>query len=202
VIKAKANVTRYGLEDRIEILPLALSNQAGVSRFHVSSGHPDHLENTEAWDYGNKSSSLLPPAEVKTTTPWLRWNEVTAVETMTLDEFCRDRRVDRVDFIHLDVQGAELMVLEGATTTLRTVDMIWLEVELRELYEGQPLVDDVERFMRAHGFTKALEYLREIDGDQLYVKPRLLRRIHIVLATRRILRSVFGPGHEPRPRAP
>lgn len=190
VARANANVTRYGLPDRIEVLPLALSNQTGISQFHVSSGHPDQRENNESWDYGNKSSSLLPPAEVKTVTPWLEWNEVIAVNTVTLDDFCSARRIQRVDFIHLDVQGAELMVLEGATTTLRTVGMVWLEVERRELYEGQPLVDEVEQFMHANGFVKALADVGEVDGDQLYVKPHLLHRMRVLLAARRLLRPV------------
>src|SRR6185295_5604450 len=36
------------------------------------------------------------------------------VETLTLDDFCRDQRIEHVDVLKIDVQGAEYAVLEGA----------------------------------------------------------------------------------------
>ncbi|HRQ87504.1 MAG TPA: FkbM family methyltransferase [Bacteroidia bacterium] len=41
------------------------------------------------------------------------------VETSTLDDFCRQRGIDRIDFIKCDVEGHELEVLSGATETLK-----------------------------------------------------------------------------------
>ncbi len=43
--------------------------------------------------------------------------EVTRV--VTIDEFCRQHSIERVDFIKIDTDGHELEVLEGATETLR-----------------------------------------------------------------------------------
>lgn len=40
--------------------------------------------------------------------------------TTTIDEFVADRRLDRVDFVKIDVEGAELAVLAGAEKTLAT----------------------------------------------------------------------------------
>jgi len=40
--------------------------------------------------------------------------------TTTLDEFVADRKLDRVDFVKVDVEGAELSVLAGAEKTLAT----------------------------------------------------------------------------------
>ncbi|MDB5446723.1 MAG: methyltransferase FkbM family [Phenylobacterium sp.] len=39
--------------------------------------------------------------------------------SVTLDQLVRDRGLERVDFIKLDVEGAERMVLEGAAETIR-----------------------------------------------------------------------------------
>jgi hypothetical protein len=41
------------------------------------------------------------------------------MEAVTVDAFVRDRGLDRVDFIKLDVEGAERHVLDGAAETLR-----------------------------------------------------------------------------------
>ncbi len=41
------------------------------------------------------------------------------IETMTLDGYCSESGISRVDFIKCDVEGSELLVLEGAKNTIR-----------------------------------------------------------------------------------
>jgi FkbM family methyltransferase len=71
----------------------------------------------------------------------------------------RTRRLDDlpelapVDFLKLDVQGAELMVLQHGHKTLRDVSVLQCEVEFVELYEGQPLFAEVDAFLRSQGFA-------------------------------------------------
>jgi FkbM family methyltransferase len=40
-------------------------------------------------------------------------------QVLTIDDFCRDNAIDRLDFIKIDTDGHELDVLEGARETLR-----------------------------------------------------------------------------------
>jgi hypothetical protein len=56
------------------------------------------------------------------------------------------------DVLKLDVQGAELDVLRGATKSLEHVFAIDIEVEFCELYKDQPLFDQVFAFLRKAGF--------------------------------------------------
>jgi hypothetical protein len=37
---------------------------------------------------------------------------------ITLDDFCRDRDISRVDLVKIDVEGYEFKVLKGATSTI------------------------------------------------------------------------------------
>jgi FkbM family methyltransferase len=57
-----------------------------------------------------------------------------------------------IDWIKIDVQGAELMVFEGASRALSTALFVHAEVEFVELYEGQPLFADIDRHLRQAGF--------------------------------------------------
>lgn len=102
-------------------------------------------------------SSLYPPrAELAATFDELRCIGLVGQDTVglrTLDDWCTSNGVDHVDVIKLDTQGAELGVLEGATSILRTVQMMEIEVEFNPLYEGQPLFGDVDAFARRHGFV-------------------------------------------------
>lgn len=170
----RANFARYAAANA-ELVPVALSDRAGSATFHVSSGRPPDLFAGESWNYGNKSSSLLPAATGGPMHGWIEFKEEIAVATDTLDAFCARRGIDRIDLIHLDVQGAEQLVLNGAARLLPRTAGIWLEVAAVELYRGQALDRDLARFMRAQGF--ALGHVRNLgldtgEGDHFYVNLR------------------------------
>jgi FkbM family methyltransferase len=148
---------------------VALSNQNGEADFFVSSGEPDNDRNNKDWNYGNKSSSLLPPEKTLQVHDWLKFKQKERVKTLTLKSFCKNNKIKLIDFIHMDVQGAELMVLIGAEELISKIKMIWLEVENVELYKDQPLKQDVEKFMKSKGFTKIKDTVGQIAGDQLWV---------------------------------
>lgn len=74
------------------------------------------------------------------------------VQTQSLDGFVRDNSIGPIDFIKIDIQGAELEVLSGAEETLRSVSSLVCEVEFVALYKGQPLFGDVAAHVRSRGF--------------------------------------------------
>ena len=168
--KAKELINQYQCKDSIVLENLALSNANGVADFFVSEGEPNELKNDEHWNYGNKSSSLLPPSDlIKKHTEWLEFNKTIQIITQRLDGFVAKKQINTIDFVHMDVQGAELMVLEGAGEFLEKIKLIWLEVESIELYKGQPLKNDVEQFMTKWNFINIIDTVDNISGDQLYV---------------------------------
>lgn len=87
---------------------------------------------------------------------------------MRLEKYVADKNIKSIDFAHIDVQGAELMVLEGAGSFLQNVKLIWMEVEAVELYKNQPLKNDVEAFMKKNNFINILDTVNSVAGDQLY----------------------------------
>ena len=76
------------------------------------------------------------------------------IDTTTLDTFCQEEGVNEIDFMQIDVQGADLDVLEGAVNILNCGTLaIQIEVEFSHLYTNQPLFADVDTFLRKHDFT-------------------------------------------------
>lgn len=71
------------------------------------------------------------------------------IETKTVDKLADTGKMPNVDFAKIDVQGAELAILEGGVKHFSN-ELIGLEVEVEfsELYKGQPLFSDVEVFVR------------------------------------------------------
>jgi len=171
----KSHFNMFKMED-IEIVEKALSDKEEITEFHVSSGNPNiNLREEEfttlypkEW---NKSSSLLSPGtKLKEIYPWLNFENVISVNTQTVDGFCAEKRISSIDFIHMDVQGAEMNVLKGAEKTLPNISLIWLEVENVELYESQPLGDEIHAFLISKGFKKIKDTARnKVDGDRLYL---------------------------------
>lgn len=170
--KALANFKNYNLES-VSISQEALSSSVGETKFYVSSGHPDYLENTNEWDYGNKSSSLLPPAR-ENQPGWMSFHEEENIKTNTIDNFCRENGIEKIDFIHMDVQGAELLVLEGASNMLQNISLIWLEVGMVEFYQKQPMKDNMINFLQENNFTIVKDTCPSICGDILVVNNKLI----------------------------
>ncbi|WP_075482262.1 FkbM family methyltransferase [Candidatus Pelagibacter communis] len=78
--------------------------------------------------------------------------EITEIETISLDEFLKLNKIDDLDFIKIDIQGAELDVFKGANKILDKVLMIVSEVEFVHQYINQPLFGDVSSFLDGKEF--------------------------------------------------
>jgi len=57
------------------------------------------------------------------------------------------------DYLKLDTQGAELLILQGAQRLLQDVMVVHTEVEFVSIYKGQPLFAEVDQFLRQQGFV-------------------------------------------------
>ena len=73
-------------------------------------------------------------------------------DVVPLDEVAAREHL-RPDGLKVDVQGAELDVLQGGANTLKHFKLIELEVEFNYQYKGQPLFSDIDLFLRKHGFV-------------------------------------------------
>tara|TARA_A100001011_G_C13863025_1_gene655775 strand:- start:87 stop:629 length:543 start_codon:yes stop_codon:yes gene_type:complete len=61
-------------------------------------------------------------------------------------------KLRKIDFIKIDVQGAESKILKGAENSLKLAFGVELEVEFAELYSNQQLFGDVCTQLNSKGF--------------------------------------------------
>jgi len=78
---------------------------------------------------------------------------VSKIRTVSLDHFVSENKIGPVDFIKIDVQGAELDIFQGGLSTLEDVIAIVTEVEFVPLYENQPLFGDVRDFLAENSLS-------------------------------------------------
>lgn len=164
------NIEKYKLEE-LTLVPVALSDEDSYTEFYTSSGQPDGIQTDLDWNFGNKSSSLLVP-QIDNLPKWLVFKEKIQVQTMTLDFFLNKNKILEVDFLHMDVQGAELKVLSGAKEKIKDIKAIWLEVSNVELYINQPLSDEIEFFMKKNNFHLIKSEFSGEFGDQFYLNKK------------------------------
>ncbi len=74
------------------------------------------------------------------------------LEATTLDAVLQTNGISEIDFLKIDTQGSALWVLEGGMQALASAYGVEVEAEFAPLYEGQPLLNELDRFMRANGF--------------------------------------------------
>ena len=72
------------------------------------------------------------------------------VQTVRLDEV---HEIAEIDFLKIDIQGAELMALRNGARQLARCGIVQAEVEFLPMYEDQPLFSDVELYLRGLGFA-------------------------------------------------
>ena len=61
-------------------------------------------------------------------------------------------KIDKIDFIKIDVQGYNLEVLKGSTEALEKAIGIEIECEFKEIYKNQSLFKDVDQYLSKHNF--------------------------------------------------
>jgi FkbM family methyltransferase len=69
------------------------------------------------------------------------------VDTVSMDSFAQVNGISEVDFIKIDIQGAELDVFRGGAQVLKSVLALICEVEFIPHYLQQPLFGDVCTFL-------------------------------------------------------
>jgi FkbM family methyltransferase len=125
---------------RLRLSDVALGASTEAAEFHVSSAD---------------DSSSLPPISRRQSEAFPGTGERTTVtvQVRRLDEMLTAPELNTPVLLKLDVQGAELAVLEGAELLLPSIDAVLVEVSFVELYAGQPLADAVWAKLRESGFS-------------------------------------------------
>lgn len=150
---------------QVVVHPVALGAVAGSHEFYASGGAAPGWSGHVGQDGWPYSGSLRAPQDHLQYHPWCTFKK-TRVPVRRFDDF----DIEHVDYVHMDVQGAELDVLRGGSKLL-DARAIWLEVANVPMYAGQPLRADVVRFMENAGYRLMLDTaMYDIAGDQLWTR--------------------------------
>jgi len=113
----------------VEVLKLAVSNFTGSNQFYVCED--------------DAYNSLI-------STPMKEVQKVVKIESICLEDFCVDRKIDQIDILKIDVEGADYLVLKGAEEILKSDKSPIIVCEFnRNFSEGMTYnKDEFSKFMK------------------------------------------------------
>jgi FkbM family methyltransferase len=118
------------------------------------TAHDDEPVELQISSNSGKSSSILPLAEHTEVWPDIEFKEKLILTGITLPTLIKRNSVDlsTYDALLLDTQGAELLILQGASTLLSHFSYIQTEAANFEAYVNCPRIEDIIAFVEPHGF--------------------------------------------------
>jgi FkbM family methyltransferase len=123
-----------------------------------------------------QSSSILELGTHKQHYPDVVETQRIASKTITVDTFLMAHRelkhiVPKLNFLNIDIQGAELKALQGMTSLLPQFQALYLEVNTAEVYEGCALLPELDAFLASHHFRRVeIAMTGESWGDAMYLR--------------------------------
>lgn len=135
----------------------------------VSDGHDDvtfYVTNNF------ESSSILEMGTHKVVSPDVHVFEHKKLSTVRLDWLADHHDFTGLNFLNMDLQGAELLALRGLGDLIKQFDYIYTEVNVDELYIDCVRLPELDTFLHSQSFRR-VEIAMAGDagwGDALYVR--------------------------------
>lgn len=149
---------KYSSDNRCSVFPFALGHISGSSILY-------RLNQMD-------SSSLLSPkkqASIYIDRPFYKESQVN-IQTRRLCDISELKDISFYDIAKIDVQGAEVQVLEGMADILHRVRSLYIEVNFISLYDNGATFCDTHRFLINNGFFLNFfqEFRRNKKGALVY----------------------------------
>ena len=125
----------------------AVSNTVGTLDFNIAKNptvsslnkFSENLDNS--WE-GYKEEHLKYIKKIK-------------VKVITLEQYCLEKKINNINYLHIDTQGNDLKVLKGLKKKINILEQGVLEAAVskeKSLYEGNHTVEDVKRYLIKENF--------------------------------------------------
>lgn len=119
------------------------------------------------------ASSILERTGHKESWPSVSYIKEIEVSGLTLNTFFKRHKIDKskFQFLSVDTEGTELLVLKGATEILPFIHFAEIEVMDFDVYKNGSSMDDIDLFMSSKGFQKkslCLQCVAEVGKGRCY----------------------------------
>lgn len=109
------NIYYNKLVEQVNIMPIALNNSTGINNFHLTSKDWGGALSTFDQSFDDSGNKMKVDFEYKTT-------------GFDLDNLIKLMKIEKVDYIKIDVDGLEHIILAGALNTLKGIKELLIEI--------------------------------------------------------------------------
>ncbi len=126
-----------------------------------------------------EASSLYKPND-QTNKFWrednaIKLKEKIPINAITLEKFIIDNHINHIDLLNISAQASELKILKGLQDKIKNISLIICQTEFIEIYENQPLFNDLMDFLNKNnfeflGFKELLKFEdKMINGTAIFI---------------------------------
>jgi len=128
-------LAKFTGDRNVHVVASALGEKSGTALFNINASR--------------STNSLLPTAEVLQPDLQGLCKTVDQIEVTvkSIDDYCAQQRVDRIDIVTLDLQGYDYHALVGARKALQCARVVLVEVLFTGIYRGYHLFPDIIHLM-------------------------------------------------------
>ncbi len=168
---------QYVDDDRVHLYEIALSNEKGTAQFYQSYQEHNAAPTPPKYDWidpatyeeeklNNSGSSSLKKGYAHTL------DETITVPTDTYLNWAIKNSIGDVDFVWIDVQGAEKDVLDGMGDAIRNIQLFWMEYGETSYDDAMTRQETVD-YMAARGFAAVEKFSSQgTAGDLLFLRKK------------------------------
>ena len=146
--------------------PAALGVKTGITQLYISEGDTSGADTIMTPAMDDALWKYMLPKDFSQTVEVPIWN---------LDEWAQKYGVKGIDFMHLDMEGAEGMMLKACPNILKTVSFIQIEYRHSKPFHDAMSYPEIIKFLHEKGFNllrcqehKAAYF--NIIGDALFIR--------------------------------
>jgi len=170
-LKYTTNDNIYWIEAIQDLINQNLTKNPELNIINECIGKVDGEDVTFKITNNTLSSSLLELKDHKDIHPQVIVTDVLNMKTKTLKTILIENNlIDKFNLLVLDLQGAELLALKGLDNYIKYFDIIYTEVNEREIYQNCALLKDLDVYLNNFNFER--KYLNTLNsyGNALYIR--------------------------------
>jgi len=105
-----------------------------------------------------EASSILEYKTHKTSLHDIFHKETVLLKSITLDSFYEKYNIDynNYDMWYICISGSELWALKGGKENIKNINIIYIKIYTKELYNNCPLIKDIDTYLNTHNFKRMI----------------------------------------------
>jgi len=131
-----------------------------------------------------ETSSILEYKTYKTSLPDIFHKETVLLKSITLDSFYKKYNIDynNYDMWYICISGSELWALKGSKENIKNINIIYIKIYTKELYNNCPLINDIDTYLNTRNFKRMITEIN-IYGSGIAIYKRQNKKIFNKLLT-------------------